>query len=273
VWSDEFDGTALDTTKWGYLGATYGQPTRRQTYRTQQVQIHDGVLHLVAERKASGESTSCVSGPADCDFWSGGIQTKSAATPVAFPTFGTIEARIRMPQGQGLWPAFWLTHYPNGGSTAEVDIMEIFHSTEPGRARSTLWLDRAPGASYSTKRTQQVYPWETGTPQWHVWSLTTSPEGPDVRFRISLDGTLVLDYLATNTDWLHQGDQSRMWNIILNQQIDGQYVGDPDGTLGVLDQIGKCAQGGTYPNACKNTGILRAQFPSSMDIDYVRVWR
>ena len=54
--------------------------------------------------------------------------------------FGRFEMRARLPHGQGIWPAFWLRHR-NGAGTAEVDVMEYFHSTMPGQTTATLHLD------------------------------------------------------------------------------------------------------------------------------------
>jgi hypothetical protein len=63
-----------------------------------------------------------------------------------------------------------------------------------------------------------------------------------------------------------------MFDIAVNMAVGGNWVGHPDDSLGVLANLSRCAQGGTYPSACTSTGIRRASFAEPYEVDYVRVF-
>lgn len=119
LWSDEFDGSSLDANKWSYqtgngCPSLCGWGNSEQEYYTNSannVYISNGVLVL----KVIKESISSSS------FSSGKVITKNHFSH----TYGRFEARMRLPKGRGLWPAFWML--PNTNSwptTGEIDIME-----------------------------------------------------------------------------------------------------------------------------------------------------
>ncbi|MEV6527026.1 family 16 glycosylhydrolase [Longispora sp. NPDC051575] len=125
-WGDEFDrpaGTAPDSTKWRHdLGAGGWGNHELQTYTNSTANAaHDGQGHLVitARKEANGSYTSA--------------RLLTAATFTQ--TYGTFEANIRIPRGQGIWPAFWMlgegSTWPDRG---EIDIMENI-----GREPSTVY--------------------------------------------------------------------------------------------------------------------------------------
>lgn len=116
VWSDEFDGTSLDTTRWTVdTGDSFG--TGQQDYdtgRPENVSVTGGNLVITARQESySGAS-----------YTSGRIETQGKFSQ----QYGRFEARIQIPSGQGMWPAFWLlgTDYTQVGWPAcgEIDIME-----------------------------------------------------------------------------------------------------------------------------------------------------
>lgn len=117
VWSDEFDGTTLDTESWNYQigGEGYGnQEKQYYTDRPENVRLEDGCL-VIEARKEAYEKNS---------YTSGRINTKGKRTFA----YGKIEARIQLPKGRGTWPAFWMLganydtyQWPRCG---EIDIME-----------------------------------------------------------------------------------------------------------------------------------------------------
>ena len=109
AWSDEFDGTAgasFDRAKWAADtgGGGWGNQ-EREFYTTRQENIAlDGAGHLVitALAEPSASNYSCWYG--HCLYTSARIKTKGLFAQ----TYGRFEARIRIPRGQGLWPAFWM---------------------------------------------------------------------------------------------------------------------------------------------------------------------
>src|ERR1700716_3035746 len=133
VWSDEFDGAAgarIDSTKWSYEMADgcwagiCGWGNNEKEYYTdasENIALNgQGQLMIVARRAPAGLACSYGS----CLYTSARITTRGKM--LAAP--GKVEARIKLPVGQGLWPAFWMlghtspaTAWPASG---ELDIME-----------------------------------------------------------------------------------------------------------------------------------------------------
>jgi beta-glucanase (GH16 family) len=133
VWSDEFnqaDGSAPNSNKWGYDTGGSGWGNNELEYYTpgtNNTRIEDGKLVIEARRESFGGK----------DYTSGRLLTKDKWSW----TYGRIEARIKIPRGQGTWPAFWLLgtnidsiKWPTCG---EIDIMENI-GREPGTVHGTV---------------------------------------------------------------------------------------------------------------------------------------
>jgi beta-glucanase (GH16 family) len=116
IWSDEFNGTSLDATKWtvqtgnGCPNCGWGNSELESyTNSTNNVRLENGSLVLEARKDASGNYTS------------GRINTNGKFSR----RFGRFEIRAKIPPGTGLWPAFWMLpttgNWPN---TGEIDVME-----------------------------------------------------------------------------------------------------------------------------------------------------
>ena len=130
VWSDEFDGDALDTTKWGFRGENYRANrnhhgyTIRHRFEDDNVSVRDGKLVLTNARTRLGAGSDEVQAAA--------VSTKGLHDR----TYGYFEARVKVaPIADGVHTAFWLqsanirSHSGNGGvdggaDGAEVDVME-----------------------------------------------------------------------------------------------------------------------------------------------------
>ncbi|MFG1609124.1 ricin-type beta-trefoil lectin domain protein [Actinoplanes sp. NPDC049265] len=137
VWNEDFDGaagTGVDTSKWNFDtgGSGFGnQELQYYTSGTSNV-AKDGQGHLViTARKGSGGHNDCWNGT--CQFTSGRIQTAGKFTQ----QYGHVEARIQVPNGSGLWPAFWMLGGGNWPNDGEIDIMEIV-GRDPNRLFGTL---------------------------------------------------------------------------------------------------------------------------------------
>ncbi|MGA9291566.1 MAG: family 16 glycosylhydrolase [Ignavibacteriaceae bacterium] len=234
VWSDEFDGTQLDSAKWGYQignGSNGWGNNEREYYRAENAVVKDGYLTIIAKKESYN----------GFDYTSARIRTIHRGDW----KYGKIEMRARMPKGKGIWPAFWMMPTDNvyGGwaASGEIDIMEYLgHDT--ATVYGTLhyggaWPNNVHTGS-STKITGSGFNndfhtftliWEEGKMQWLV------------------DGKLY----QTQTSWYTSGaafpapfDQN--FHIILNLAVGGNWPGYPDAST---------------------------QFPQEYTIDYIRVYQ
>ncbi|RYE93980.1 MAG: glycoside hydrolase family 16 protein [Oxalobacteraceae bacterium] len=124
VWSDEFDGQgAIDGSKWNTEVTCAPQNNENQCYTGDAQNLtQDGQGHLVVQ---ANRQAGLANGKA---FSSARI---NSAQKGDF-TYGRVEARIKIPKGQGVWPAFWLmptdSVYGAWPTSGELDIMEILGS-------------------------------------------------------------------------------------------------------------------------------------------------
>ena len=164
AFSDEFNDTELDTSKWGWKYPRSGDMIHSnrdngeaQWYRRENVTERDGHLRLVARRE---RTVSPYSGET-FDYTSGLIQSK----PSFNFRYGYMEARMRLPSGSGFWPAFW-TWPSNEQWPPEIDVMEFY-----GDSLSRLYLAYH-GEGGSTGTTVSTQDWTSG---WHTFAVHWEP--------------------------------------------------------------------------------------------------
>ena len=266
VGGDEFNGTAVDTTKWKAYNNTYGDGNNEMACLTPgNVSEAGGTLNITSRK----EQVTCPGGKVR-QYTSGFLGSREAGK--YYPKFARFEMRAKLPHAQGLWPAFWLRHRDGGSGQAEVDIMEEFHALRPGQTSGTLHLD--------TRRNlvQRSAPFEapTANPGWHTWAVEISPgTNGGVRFVYSIDDKTYLDYTDTVHQWTNT-DPAATWDIAVNQAVGGTWTGGPDDTLGYLRDLNKCSLGGTAPSGCVTTGIRRVDWTqpaaATYQVDWIRVY-
>jgi beta-glucanase (GH16 family) len=121
VWADEFDAARLDPEVWFFEngdGSQYGIPgwgnNELQWYLEDSAELRDGMLVITAREESVGGK----------NYSSARLNTRDR---FAFK-YGRIEARIRFPGGQGIWPAFWMLPqddvYGTWAASGEIDIVE-----------------------------------------------------------------------------------------------------------------------------------------------------
>lgn len=264
LYEEDFDSGTLDTSRWKPYHNTYGDGNHELACLTPgNVALAGGSLVISARR----EQLTCPNGSSR-EFSSGFIGSRETGS--YYPLYGRYEIRARLPHGQGLWPAFWLRHR-TGSSTAEVDVMEYFHSQRPGRTSQALHLPRT--VRYNVAQAHSPFETPTTTPGWHTWAVEITPAADGaIRFTYFTDGVESLSYLDTNPTWATSAPPDASWDIAVNLAVGGNWVGHPDDPLGLLSDIERCAQQGTYP-ACSSEGIERAVFPALYEVDWVRVYR
>jgi beta-glucanase (GH16 family) len=166
-WSDEFTEATLDPTKWSVdTGSSFG--TDQEDYDTaDNLTISGGNLVITAKQESLDGSS----------FTSGRIETSGKfAQP-----YGRFEARIQLPTGAGVWPAFWLLgdDYTTAGWPAcgEIDIMEMRGATPstvlgsihgPGGDSYTEGFSLPGGATFSQDFHIFAVEWQPGVLRWYV---------------------------------------------------------------------------------------------------------
>lgn len=245
TWKDEFNqaqGTKPDPTKW--VHDVGGEPQwgneewQYYTDRKENVsQDGKGNLAISARRERLPGMENCQYGP--CDVTSGRITTLGKFEQ----EYGKFEARIKVPAGQGLWPAFWSmgndidsTGWPGNG---EIDIMEIV-GNEPSTLYGTIH-----GEGYSAEKgiTGSVERPGGGVfaDSFHVFSMEWSPD----QIIWKLDGK---QYFQVTKDSIPSGSRwafDHPFYLLLNLAVGGVWPGSPDETT---------------------------KFPATLLVDYVRVY-
>ena len=240
-WSDEFDasdGSRPDGTRWVYdLGGGGWGNGELQTYtdRAENAVIRGGALVITArrERYTGGDGIAR-------EFTSARLKTKGRFAQ----TYGRFEARIQVPRGQGIWPAFWMlgvdldtTGWPGCG---EIDVMENI-GREPTLVHGTL---HGPGYS-GAGGIGAAAPSHTGAPfadayhvfavEWEEQEIRWYRDGRQYHARRPAD-------LPAGSRWVFDHD----FFLLLNVAVGGHWPGNPDATT-----------------------VL----PQEMRVDYVRVYR
>lgn len=133
IWADEFDGSVLDRAKWEVEESCWGGGNdERQCYtdRHENIEVVNGLLRLKAypETYTGTEFPQgwpeSRGGQITQQYTSGKVRTRALADW----TYGRFSARIKLPSGQGTWPAFWMLPsdnvYGEWAASGEIDIME-----------------------------------------------------------------------------------------------------------------------------------------------------
>ncbi len=238
VWSDEFDGSSLDLTKWepqvgdGCSEGICGWGNNElQYYKAENAVVNGGTLKIIAKRERVKSKA----------YTSARLRTKGLADF----TFGRFEARIKLPVGQGLWPAFWMlsTNEPYGGwpQSGEIDIMEYL-GQHPEEVFGTIhYGDLYPNNQF-TGTDFTKYDGTTFAEDFHVFAVEWEP---DV-IRWYVDDVLYQTLTSADVapyNWPFDG--GNQMHFLLNVAVGGNLPGDPDGST---------------------------PFPSEMEVDYVRVY-
>lgn len=239
VWQDEFDvDGSIDSDKWIFdigTGAEIGLPgwgnneLQYYTDRPENIRVEDGMLHITA-REESYEGSS---------YTSAKILTRGLFEE----TYGRFEARIQLPFGQGIWPAFWLLGDDSDGTVVwpqigEIDIME-YRGQEP-----TVIHGSVHGPGYSA-----------GNAVTDTYNLTNG------RF----DTDFYVFAIEWGPDFIRYYVDDVMYNEITPADVNGEWVFNDNSFYIILN----VAVGGTFVGPVSP----ETPFPQTMKIDYVRVYK
>ncbi len=272
VWADEFDGTEIDRTRWGFdVDCWGGGNAERQCYtaRPQNAFVSDGTLKIVARQETSegpalpprldnalppAERGQLKTQP----FTSARLTTLGKASW----TYGRIEVRARAPEGQGAWAAVWMLptedFYGGWAASGEIDIMEAVNigaacaECPDGRENNIFGTIHFGGAwprnRYTGKRTD-LPPSDDG---FHVYAIEWR-EG-EIKWFVDDKHYLTL----TSADWRSdtmpadlppQAPFDRPFYLIMNLAIGGHLAEDRN-----------------------ERGVSSTGFPKTMEVDWVRVF-
>lgn len=229
-WHDEFDGREIDSSKWVFdigAGGWGNGEAQYYTSRRENARIEKGML-VIEGRQEKFE---------DSYYTSARLKTQGLQ---AFQ-YGRFESRIKVPEGKGMWPAFWLlgANYDgdNWPDVGEIDIMEYI-GREPDLILGTLHGPGYSGALGITRWNRQDY---DIADDFHTYSLEWEPN----EIRWYYDGELYHSIKPADI-----GDREWVFDnpffIIVNLALGGQLPGP----------IG-----------------LDTEFPVQMYVDYVRVYQ
>ena len=208
VWSDEFNGDALDLTSWNFeLGD--GCPNlcgwgnnERQVYTKENHRLEDGKLIITAKKEGDRYTSTRITTQGKHEF-----------------QYGRMEARAKVAVGQGIWPAFWMlgsdikeVGWPACG---EIDILE-YVGREEDMVYTTLHVPAGHGDSAFSKKTK----FEDIEEGYHVYAAEWSPE--QIEFFVD-DQSVFVYNPEDKTKAVWPFDQP--FYFILNLAIGGNFGG------------------------------------------------
>jgi len=231
VWSDEFDSTSLNLDDWTYETGGNGWGNNELEYytnRSANSYIEDGKLVIKAQQESFGGRS----------YTSARLKTQGKR----FWQYGKIEARLKLPFGQGIWPAFWMLgeNIPFAGWPAcgEIDIMEMVggsgrENTVHGTAH---WANGSQHAQYGGH-----YTLSSGTfaDDFHVFRIEWDQSA--IKWYVDNAHHTTISITPSGLSEFHQD-----FFIILNLAVGGNWPGNPNSST---------------------------TFPQYFEVDYIRVYQ
>jgi beta-glucanase (GH16 family) len=237
LWSDEFNGNELNTTNWSYqigdgcdinLCQWGNSELEWYTSTKDNVLVTDGTLKLIA-RKQTVQTRN---------YTSGRIRTNQKVDI----KFGRIEARMKLPIGQGIWPAFWMlpTDEVYGGwpTSGELDIMEYL-GHEPNKIHGTIHYGN-PWPNNSSSTAEFIMQNSGFNTTFHDYALEWSEQ----EIRWFIDGYLYAVKSKSDVGNL-KWPFDQKFHFLFNLAVGGGWPGNPNGST---------------------------VFPQTFEIDYIRVY-
>ena len=224
VWSDEFDGTAVNTANWGYdLGGGGWGNNEKEYYQAANATVSNGNLVITAKKQRVKSNA----------YTSARLKTQGKKEF----TYGRIEARIKIPVGKGLWPAFWMLganiNTVSWPACGETDIME--HINTDNTFYGTMHWD------YNGHKSAGGNTTISNPGEYHIYSI----EWDATIIRWYVDG---VQYFENSTSNGVNGTTAfqKPFFILLNLAVGGNWPGQT---------------------------IDETKLPASMYVDYVRVYQ
>lgn len=241
VWREEFDGAALDMSKWKFDTSRNKEGwwnNEKQYYsagRRKNIRIEKGRLILEAHRERLDPARYADWGGQD--YTSGKIISKGAGW-----TYGFFEIRAKLPCGRGTWPAIWMLppdmkEWPGDG---EIDIMEHV-GWNPYEIVASLHTGLFNHSIKTQRSAQKMLP--SACTRFHRYQLDWRPD----MITIGFDGRAMFRVKNNQPGGKGAWPFNVPFELILNLAVGGDWGG--------------------------HKGIDDAAMPQRMEVDYVRVWQ
>jgi beta-glucanase (GH16 family) len=223
VWSDEFNGNTLDTTKWKFETGDHGWGNEEwQNYvEGTNIEVSNGTLKIIARKTGEGQKV--------------GDYTSTRLNSIKSFTYGRMEIRAKMPdhKGKGIWPALWMlgenigeVGWPDCG---EIDIMEsvgyeVDDETLDGIAHCTVHTP-----AYYFKINNQIssvkdVPNIAG--EYHTYAVEWTPT--EIRGFVDGEEYYLYDKTANDKEWPFNIPQDIIINLAMGGGWGGAQGMDPD---------------------------------------------
>ena len=250
VWQDEFDGLAIDASKWEHEVDCWGGGNNEdQCYVSDDKNsfVKDGALHIVA---LADQPSGAVAGPnADPNVVTRAYSSARLRTLGRGDwKYGRVEVAAQLPYGQGLWPAIWMLPseevYGGWARSGEIDILEAVNLRVPGETENRVYGTLHYGDSWPQNVQSGGYadPSSDVTRGYHLYVI----EWEEGELRWFVDDELYL----TQNEWHSEGNEfpapfDQAFHLLLNVAVGGGWPGPTNSDT---------------------------EFPQEMRVDYVRVF-
>jgi beta-glucanase (GH16 family) len=244
VWSDQFDGNAVNTRHWTFdigngRGGWGNNELEYYTSRPQNVYVGDGMLHIVArEESYQGHY-----------YTSAKLKTRGLFSQ----QYGRFEFCARLPEGKGYWPALWMMPeravYGNWAASGEIDVMEN-KGVNPRKILGTIHFGGTIPHNAQSWGPGYNFPTGDGVTNFHVYAVEWTTN--------SISWSVDNHVYEIQTNWWSSSDPddpgdrnpypapfNQPFYIIMNLAVGGNFGGNPDPTT---------------------------VFPGEMQVKYVRVY-
>lgn len=230
VWSDEFEGDSLDEASWNIEVGKGCWGNEQQEYCTdgENLAVRGGCLEIISRYDPDGGEKTYTSSRINTAYK---VQVQ----------YGRIEARIKLPVGQGLWPAFWMLGTDRDGIwpwCGEIDILEAYGKFNVAQG-TLIWPRQKPNSEDYWLIIQDKRTYLKNPEDWHEYAVEWGRDRVDW----FLDGERYHSYEIDRSKPEFK-PFSKPFYIVLNTAIGGTIGGEVDNTV----------------------------FPKTMYVDYVRVY-
>lgn len=250
VWGDEFDADALDPAKWELGDNMSGDAYLTLSDDPSILRVEDGMLRMNA-RRWFDPSNNLIQYATTYS-----VRTKHA---MSFQ-YGYLEMRARVPYKRGAWPSFWMVsngaigQRPDAKCFAEVDILEVYASTNEAVPNIHKWFYNGPHTAYQTdtdlNKSYKFTNTDALSDEFHIYGF----EWTDKEMSMYIDGEKYMTYDLTY-DYDGNGDMEAFHDpmyIIINN-----HLFSPD----------------TYWHPYEGSEVLPTDLPMQYDVDWIRLYQ